>query len=180
MSGDDLVLGIGKVVKAAGLTRAEAEDLLYREARALDERRFDDWLAMYAEDVVFWAPAWKNETTPTSDPERELSLIYYEGKQHLVDRVWRLNSGLSNASEIPARVVHMVGNVIVESGNAEGPVVLSSFTAHHHDPRSDRTHVFFGLYRHVFRFDGKDWLIAAKTITVMNDCIPTVADIYML
>ncbi len=37
-----------------GMKRSEAEDLLYREARALDERRFDDWLAMYAEDVVFW------------------------------------------------------------------------------------------------------------------------------
>ena len=162
------------------MNRSDAEDLLYREARALDERRFDDWLACYAEYVVFWVPAWNNETTPTSDPESELSLIYYEGRQHLADRIWRLNSGLSNASEIPARVVHMVSNVIVESGSGQEAVVLSAFTAHHHDARSDRTHVFFGLYRHVFRHDGKDWLIAAKTITLMNDCIPTVADVYML
>lgn len=162
------------------MKRSEAEDLLYREARALDERRFDDWLAMYAEDVVFWVPAWKSETTPTSDPNSELSLIYYEGKQNLADRIWRLNSGLSNASEIPARVVHLIGNVIVERGDEQEAVILSSFTVHRHDARSDRTHVFFGLYRHIFRQDGSSWLIAAKTITLMNDCIPTVADIYML
>lgn len=180
MSVDAMTLGTATVAQAAGLSRSRAEDLLYREARALDERRFDDWLAMYAEDVAFWVPAWKSETTPTSDPEKELSLIYYEGKQHLADRMWRLNSNLSNASEIPARVVHMVSNVIVESTNKEEAVVLSAFTAHHHDPRSDRTHAFFGLYRHIFKFDGKDWLIASKTITLMNDCIPTVADIYML
>jgi 3-phenylpropionate/cinnamic acid dioxygenase small subunit len=163
-----------------GMKRGEAEDLLYREARALDERRFDDWLAMYAEDVVFWVPAWKNETTPTSDPNSELSLIYYEGKQNLADRIWRMNSGLSNASEIPARVVHLIGNVIVESSGEREATISSSFTVHRHDARTDRSHVFFGLYRHIFRQDGNSWLIAAKTITLMNDCIPTVADIYML
>jgi benzoate/toluate 1,2-dioxygenase subunit beta len=162
------------------LARPEAEDLLYREARLLDERRFDEWLAMYAEDVVFWMPAWKDETTPTSDPDSELSLIYYEGKQNLTDRIWRLNSGLSNASEIPVRVAHIIGNVIVESAGEGGAVILSAFTAHHHDPRTDRTHVFFGHYRHVFRREGDGWLIAAKKILLMNDCIPTVADLYML
>jgi 3-phenylpropionate/cinnamic acid dioxygenase small subunit len=165
---------------ARPVKRGEAEDLLYAEARALDERRFDEWLAMYAEDVVFWSPAWKNETTPTSDPGSELSLIYYEGKQNLVDRIWRLNSGLSNASEIPSRVAHLIGNVIVESSGAGEAVVLSTFAAHHYDPRTERQHVFFGHYRHVFRQDGNRWLIAAKTITLMNDCIPTVVDVYML
>jgi len=163
------------------LSRAEAEDLLYREARLLDERRFDDWLAMYAEDVVFWMPAWRDETTPTRDPDTELSLIYYEGKVNLADRVWRMGSGLSNASTIPARVTHIIGNVIVEPAAGDGEVsVLSSFVAHHHDPRADRTHAFFGHYRHVFRREGEGWLIARKTITLMNDCIPTVADLYML
>jgi len=163
------------------LSRPEAEDLLFREARALDERRFADWLAMFTEDVLFWMPAWRDETRPTSDPDTELSLIYYEGRANLEDRVWRMGSGLSNASAIPARVSHLVGNVIVEPGEAGAAIVLSAFTAHHHDPRTDRSHVFFGHYRHVFRPDGDGrWLIAAKTITLMNDCIPTVADLYML
>jgi len=35
------------------LTRSEAEDLVFLEARLLDERRFDAWLALYHEDVVF-------------------------------------------------------------------------------------------------------------------------------
>ena len=170
----------GAMTRTEGLDRMQAEDLLYREARLLDERRFDDWLALYCENVVFWVPAWRDEVTPTSDPGSELSLIYYEGKSNLSDRVWRLQSGLSNASQIPARVVHVIGNVIVEPGAGDETVVLSAFTAHHHDPRRDRTHVFFGHYRHVFRREGEDWRIAAKTITLMNDCIPTVADLYML
>ena len=31
---------------------------LYREARHLDDREWDEWLAMYAEDCPFWMPAW--------------------------------------------------------------------------------------------------------------------------
>ncbi len=165
---------------AQRLTRSEAEDVLYREARALDERRFDDWLAMYHDDVTFWMPAWKDETTPTNDPERELSLIYYVGKQSLADRVWRLGSGLSNASLIPARVSHLVGNVIVDASEGEGAVVLSAFAVNYHDARANRTHQFFGHYRHQLQSVGNRWLIIGKKITLMNDCIPTVADLYML
>jgi 3-phenylpropionate/cinnamic acid dioxygenase small subunit len=168
------------MTKSAALSRSQAVDLLYHEAWALDERRFDDWLAMFTEDVRFWMPAWKDETTPTSDPEKELSLVYYEGRAHLADRIWRLGSGLSNASEIPARVTHMIGNVLIDSADECEAHVRACFTAHHYDARSGRSHVFFGHYRHLFRRDGERWLIAAKTITLMNDCIPTVADLYMI
>lgn len=168
------------VVATNALTRSEAEDILFREGRFLDEYRFTEWLELYHDDVTFWMPAWRDETTPTADPETELSLIYYRGKQNLADRVWRLQSGLSNASVIPARVSHMIGNVIVESAAGDHAVVLSAFNAHHHDPRSGRTHAYFGHYRHELVREDSKWLIKAKTIKLMNDCIPTVADLYML
>ena len=50
--------------------------LLYREARCLDERRWEDWLNLYREDAIFWAPTWKDEETAAEDPFTELSLIY--------------------------------------------------------------------------------------------------------
>jgi len=125
-------------------------------------------------------PAWRDETMQTSNPDTQLSLIFYQGKGGLIDRAWRMKSGLSNASVIPARVSHIIGNVIVESCEDDKAVVLSAFTAHHHDPRSDRTHVYFGHYRHELVQEGNGWLIKVKIIKLMNDCIPTVADIYML
>ena len=41
------------------ISRAEAENLLYREAALLDEGSWDDWLALFTEDAVFWMPAWR-------------------------------------------------------------------------------------------------------------------------
>ncbi|HJZ18253.1 MAG TPA: aromatic-ring-hydroxylating dioxygenase subunit beta, partial [Stellaceae bacterium] len=32
----------------------EVEQFLYREARLLDERRFHEWLALFADDVRYW------------------------------------------------------------------------------------------------------------------------------
>ena len=80
------------------ITRAEAEDLIAREGLMLDRRDWDGWLALFTEDCTYWMPAWRDEETPTEDPQSELSLIWYQGRHNLEDRVWRVKSGLSVAS----------------------------------------------------------------------------------
>ena len=60
---------------SVALTIAAAQDLLYREALLIDTQRFGEWLDLFTPDVEFWMPAWRDETTPTQDPDRELSLI---------------------------------------------------------------------------------------------------------
>ena len=55
----------------------------------LDRRCWREWLDLYSEDSVFWMPAWLDEDTTTSDPDAELSHIYYKGRHNLEDRVWR-------------------------------------------------------------------------------------------
>ncbi len=89
-----------------------AADLLYREALALDERRWDDWLALYDEAAEFWVPAWKSEDQPTDDPSSEVSLVYAARRSELEDRVWRVRSGQSIASSPLPRTAHIVTNVL--------------------------------------------------------------------
>lgn len=156
------------------LTRTAAEELLFREALALDRREWDAWLALYAEDCVFWMPAWRDETTPTSDPDRELSLIWYRGRHNLEDRVWRVRSGLSVASTPLPRCVHLVTNVLVEGEDR----VAASFAVHTHDVRAERIHAFFGRYEYRLAETGDGWRIAEKKILLLNDTIPTVVDFY--
>ncbi|WP_068073065.1 aromatic-ring-hydroxylating dioxygenase subunit beta [Novosphingobium lentum] len=169
----------------AELTERDAERLLFREARLLDNGDWDAWLALYTEDSTFWMPAWRNEAETTGDPDRELSLIYYAGRRGIEERVWRARSGLSVASTPRPRVVHAVTNVLLE-GEAGGEWAVSAcFTVHLYDPRSGGVHVNFGRYDYRLRHgngngDGGNggWLIAAKTITLLNDRIPTVVDFY--
>lgn len=158
-------------------TRTEAEDLLYREALLIDTQRFAEWLELFTPDVEFWMPAWRDESTTTEDPDRELSLIYYKGRRNLEDRVMRLTSGLSTASSPLPRVVHQVTNVLVVEADEAAATVLAAFTCHRFDVRMDRTDCFFGRYEYQLVRQSGAWLIARKKITLLNDTIPTVVDI---
>ena len=40
------------------LTRSQVEDFLYREARLLDDRQWDEWITCYSPRVEYWMPAW--------------------------------------------------------------------------------------------------------------------------
>ncbi|MGZ8311634.1 MAG: aromatic-ring-hydroxylating dioxygenase subunit beta [Allosphingosinicella sp.] len=160
------------------LSGAEAERLLYREALLLDSGAWDEWLALYTEDASFWMPAWRDESEPTADPDAELSLIYYQGRRNLEDRVWRARSGLSVASAPRPRTVHLVTNVLVIRADEETADLSASFAVHQHDVRAERSHAFFGRYEHRLRREAEDWRIAAKKILLLNDVIPTVVDFY--
>jgi benzoate/toluate 1,2-dioxygenase subunit beta len=158
------------------ISRDEAHDLIAREGMFLDQRRWEDWLALFTDDVVYWVPAWRDEVTPTSDPQSELSLIWYQGRHNLEDRVWRVKSGLSIASTPLQRTAHGATNILV----ADDGSVRASFTVHCYNARRQETHIFFGHYDYELRQDGAAWKIAKKTTTLLNDRIPAVADFYML
>ncbi len=160
----------------------EAVALLGLEGMLLDEQDWDAWLALYEEDAEFWMPAWKSETEPTTDPQRELSMIYYAGRAGLEERVQRIRSGKSVASTPLRRTSHLVGNVMLaDEGGAAGEDsarVKSSFTVHVYDTRTKTQHVFFGRSVHTLvRRDGA-LRIRAKKVILANDCIPTMLDIY--
>ena len=164
----------------APFSRADAEDLLYREAAYLDEGAWDDWLALYTEDALFWMPAWRDELTPTADPDRELSLIYYEGRSGLEDRVVRARSGQSVASHPRPRCLHMISNVRLIECTADTAEIASTFTVFLHDVRAERTHNFFGRYSHTLRREADAWRITRKYVLLLNDTIPTVVDFYSI
>ncbi len=160
------------------LSDHEAAALLTREAHCLDHRLWDEWLELYTEDAVFWMPAWRSEDETTTDPDRELSLIFYEGRARLAERVWRLRSGQSPASVPLQRTMHSITNIAVELRQPGTASVRSNWTVHCHDPKRKTQHVYFGFYVHGFRWAGTTWRIERKRIVLLNDYIPAVLDFY--
>lgn len=155
-----------------------AQALLIEEAHHLDQRQWDEWLALYTEDAEFWAPAWQDCETPTSDPQTELSLIYYSGRVRLEERVWRVRSGQSAASAPMPRTLHMIGNVrLVDDAAA---VVESNVVVHVFQPRRRDAHANFATCRHSLRHGPDGWRIAAKKILLLNDYLPSSIDFYSI
>jgi len=60
---------------AAHLSIEDVQQFLYREARFLDDRDWDSWLALYAPDVEFWMPSWDDDDQLVTDPPRTTSAM---------------------------------------------------------------------------------------------------------
>ena len=153
-------------------------ELVHREARYLDEQRWEEWLALFVEDCEFWMPAWKADGTPTADPQAELSHIYYSSRAGLEDRVVRIRSGKSAASTPTPRTAHILGSVLPLESPADRMRLASTWVTHVYFPRSRESHAFFGRSEHELAFRGDGWRIARKKILLQNDYIPTMLDVY--
>jgi 3-phenylpropionate/cinnamic acid dioxygenase small subunit len=150
--------------------------LLFAEAAALDEKRWDDWLALFSEDTEYWVPAWDSEHEATNDPDTEISFIYYDSRSGLEDRVFRLRLNQSSASIPLPRTCHQVTNIRAQLRADGNCAVKANWQAHSY--RLQKATTFFGFYDYVLAPKEQGWLIAKKKVTVLNDVIPTVLDIY--
>jgi 3-phenylpropionate/cinnamic acid dioxygenase small subunit len=151
-------------------------DLLHREAEYADERRWDEWLALFDAKAEFWIPAWDSEDECTSDPQTEISLMYYGDRTGLEDRVFRLRTGRSAASSPLPRTCHMVSNVRAETAGDGTCVVKANFVTHLFKHNVSQS--FYGRYEYLLQLKGGHWVIRKKKILVLNDLIDTVLDIY--
>ncbi len=149
----------------ARVDRQEIENFLYKEARLLDEGNFNDWLELFTEDAIYWAPANRYEI----DPSQEVSLIY-DDRGRMGDRVWRLQSGLAYSQEPASRTRHLISNVEIVESSAEKVVTSSSFAIFELRKGVQRTYA--GRFEHHLRpFEGS-WKIAFKKIDLINNDDP--------
>ena len=77
------------------------QEFVTREARYLDDKDWDAWLACYAPEAEFWMPAWDDDDALTEDTRREISLIYYPHRGGLEDRIFRIRTERSSATSLP-------------------------------------------------------------------------------
>ena len=153
------------------------ERVIHLDAWLLDERRFEEWLELFTEDVTFWVPAWTGEETLARDPETELALIYIQGKAGLDDRVFRIGTRDSYASLPLPRSGHVVGNVLILSAGDGEVEAVASWTVHQYASlKGARVHG--GRYRYRLRLEDSEWRIAAKTVTFLNDGVDVALDFY--
>ena len=157
---------------------AAGVELVHREARLLDEQRWDEWLGLFIEDCEYWMPAWKADGTPTSNPQAELSHLFYASRAGLEDRIVRIRSGKSPASTPMPRTAHILGSVLPAESHADRLRLDSTWVSHVFFPRSRESHAFFGRSEHELVRRGCDWRIARKKILLQNDYIPTMLDVY--
>src|SRR5579862_160902 len=100
-------IGDGRLARL--LLTQEVAEFLYAEAELLDERRYDDWLALLAEDIRYWMPMRRNVkygdvTGREFTREGEDISWFDEGKDTLTRRVRQIQTGIHWAEEPRSRI----------------------------------------------------------------------------
>lgn len=158
------------------IAMADIAAFLYREARLLDDEEWDAWLACYDPEAQFWMPAWDDDDTLVTDPQREISLIFYPNRAGLEDRVFRIKTERSSATMPDTRTSHNIANIEIE--RQEGSKVTVRFNWHTLSHRYKTDFSFFGMSRYLIDFGGEQPRILDKYVVLKNDYIHQVIDVY--
>lgn len=101
----------------------EIEQFLYRESRILDERKFEEWYELLADDLHYFMPTRYNRLKREANKEFSgptEAAFFDEDKKSIAQRIRRLNTGMAWAEDPPSRTRHMVSNVVIHPrGNGE-------------------------------------------------------------
>ena len=106
------------------------EQFYYAEAAALDERRYDDWLALFTDDVHYFMPVRRTRTSNELDQEFTApgSVAYFDDtKAMLATRVRKLQTGYSWAEDPPSRTRYLITNVRILDARDDEFNVTSNF-----------------------------------------------------
>lgn len=141
------------------------------EARLLDEGRFDEWEAMFAEDGFYWLPASLHAT----DPLREASHLYDDRLLRRV-HIERLRSSHAHSQQVPGRCHHLLqASEVREADEARGVYRLRTGFLYT-ELRAGRTVTLPGVAHHHLRRAGEGFLIVLKRVDLLHaaEALPAV------
>jgi 3-phenylpropionate/cinnamic acid dioxygenase small subunit len=158
----------------------EVEQFLYREARLLDERRFHEWLQLFADDVRYWMVTRSNLYPRSSkaiailNPGRNVDetteddglAILDETQKTLEGRIARLETGMAWAEDPPSRTRHLIANIELAPGGTPSEFgVYSNFIVYRN--RSETEQDFYvGTRRDTLRRIDGVLHISSRKITL--------------
>lgn len=139
---------------------SEAEALVLREARLLDEQRYAEWLELFADDAVYWIP-----TRPGQESPHEALSIIYEPKSLLAMRVERLSRREMHVQSPPSRTVHHVSAVEVNGDEARSSLIVAEW-------RMGESRFFSGRVLHRLRRGPGGLKIVLKRVDLIDGEAP--------
>ena len=96
------------------MTEADVVKFIYKEARLLDEKRFDEWYELFADDAYYWVPLVPGQTDPLGH-----NSLAYEDKLLLKLRIERLKQPNAYSQKPASRCLHVLQAPEVEEADKE-------------------------------------------------------------
>jgi len=156
------------------ILKDEVEQFLYHEAALLDERRYEEWIDLIAEDIHYFMPIRENVKfgewdKENSDPASEISW-FDEGKEVLEGRVRQLMTGVHWAEEPVSRIRHLITNIRVVDVQGDEIHTSDNFFVWH-NRLQEEVNLFAGRRDNILRRDPDTRFKIAKRTILLDQSV---------
>lgn len=144
-------------------TAADIADLVYREARLLDDKDYDAWFALFAEDGRYWLPMARDQTDYVGQQS-----IAIEDKLMLRVRIERLKSPKVYAQQPPVLCQHVLQAPSIEEMDHAANRYRARAPFFYAELRHDEQLVLTGVASYLLRAEGARLAIIEKRVDLLN------------
>ncbi len=140
----------------------EVEQFLYRQAGLLDDKRWQEWIDLFADDGIYWMPPEPSYTTWEGTPA-----IFAEDKNLMNVRMGRVLHPDAWSQRPLWGTNHIVSNVILTKASPSGEVEVTS-RFHMMELRRDDVRHFAGSYLHKLARSKDGYRIKLQRVDMTN------------
>jgi ethylbenzene dioxygenase subunit beta len=166
--------GLGKPANVSDL--AAITRFYLREARLLDDERYDDWYETLADDLFYWMPLRENRFRREGDDgglSPDKMAMFDERKADIAVRIGRINSGLVWTEDPKTRHVYVVSNIeVFETATPDEFEVHSVFVQYRNRIEHDDA-TLFGRRRDIVRRKGDSFELARRLVLLSQSVLLT-------
>ena len=148
-------------------TQIAVEQLLYRQADALDGKRWQEFIDLFAPEGIYWVPAEPGQTTGDGAPS-----IFYEDRDLMAVRMKRIHHPRAWSQKTEWGTSHVVSNVIIERQDAAAGTIVCRSRFYMMEFRRDAVRHFAGSYIHHLRKTQDGYRIVLQRVDMVNGEAP--------
>jgi len=145
------------------MSDAELARFIYREARLLDEKRFDEWYELFTEDAHYWVPLVPGQTDALGH-----NSLAYEDKLLLKLRIERLKQPNAFSQKPGSRCLHVMQTPEVEKSDAARGEFLMRTPFLYTETRGDESQRYAATAWHTLVRSNGNLRIKLKKVEILN------------
>jgi 3-phenylpropionate/cinnamic acid dioxygenase small subunit len=141
----------------------ELIDFVYAEARLIDEKRLDEWHALFAEEGCYWIPLTRGQKSGRTE-----NSLMFEDKLLLRLRIERLRNPHAYSQSPPSWCQHVLQVPTIEDRGAGGGVAVLRTPFVYVESQQDHQDLYAGVAWHHLRRSGEGLRIVLKKVELLN------------
>jgi len=142
---------------------AELTRFVYTEARLIDEKRFEEWHDLFAEDARYWIPLTRGQQSGLTE-----NSLMFEDKLLLKLRIERLRNPHAYSQAQPSWCQHVLEAPGIEDRGAATGVAVMRTPFLYLESRGDHSQIYAGVAWHHLKVVNQRLAIAMKKVELVN------------